>query len=443
MVHVKEARWLIWSILFLASLSIGIAWGGASNRPISAAPPVPVEVAAGDYVVLSWNDLGMHCYNPDFQDMAVLPPFNTLWAQVVRVGDPPQIVTTGITVAYLFTDNTYSVGKSNFWTYAQEIFGLPAPLPPNIGLTGKGLSGAMDLDGDHFVARGIPLTEYRDSDLTTPDPYQLATIIVYDVPTTTEIARNTVVAPVSTELSCFMCHSDTGDATTRYPITPTGRIETNILTLHDYLSQDKYPAGHTGPLMDPSRRPVLCAECHASNALGAPGVPPVSSMSNAMHRHHARLPDITPDTAGCYSCHPGPQTQCLRDVMSQEMGMNCLDCHGNMLHVSQNPNPWLNEPRCDSSTCHGAGYPLTQALYRMSKGHANLYCPACHDSPHAIAPSREANDAIKFVNLQGHSGTLRGCTVCHATPPTRRFQHNAPALAIVSQIYLPLVLRDE
>jgi len=439
MLHVKGTKWLVLSILLAAGIAASIVWVGALNRVISAAPPAPVEAAA-DYVVLAWNDLGMHCYNPDFQDLAVLPPFNTLWAQVVSVGDLPRIVTSGITVTYLFTDNTYSVGKSNFWTYAEELFDLPAPLPPNIGLTGKGLSGTMDLEGDHFVARGIPLTEYRDSDLTNAYPYQLATIVVYDSATHAELARNTVVAPVSTELMCVNCHSDTGDATTTYPISPTGRIETNILTLHDYLSQASYPPGHTGPLMD--RRPVLCAECHASNALNEPGVPPVGSLSNAIHKHHAGLPDITPDTDGCYNCHPGPQTQCLRDVMSQEMAMNCLDCHGDMLNVSQNPDPWLNEPRCDNGTCHGAGYPLTQPLYRMSKGHANLYCPTCHDSPHALAPSREANDAIKFVNLQGQNGTLRRCTTCHATQPTKRFQHNAPSPAIVPRLWLPLVWRE-
>ena len=81
----------------------------------------------GDYIVLAWNDLGMHCYNRDFQDLAVLPPYNNLWAQVIKRGDPPQIVTTGITVTYVFTDNTYSVGKSNFWTYAQQLFGVTLP----------------------------------------------------------------------------------------------------------------------------------------------------------------------------------------------------------------------------------------------------------------------------------------------------------------------------
>ncbi len=173
-------------------------------------------------------------------------------------------------------------------------------------------------------------------------------------------------------------------------------------------------------------RPVLCAECHSSNALGAPGMPGVSSLSNAMHNHHKSLPDITPDTDGCYACHPGPQTQCLRCVTSQEFSLNCTTCHGTMDVVAQNPNPWLNEPRCDSAACHGAGYSLDQPLYRHSKGPGNIYCAACHDSPHAIAKSREPNDAVKFNKLQGHPGAVRARTVCHLTQPTAPFVHGRP-----------------
>jgi len=35
-----------------------------------------VTPSLGQYVVLGWNDLGMHCYNRDFQDLAVLPPYS-------------------------------------------------------------------------------------------------------------------------------------------------------------------------------------------------------------------------------------------------------------------------------------------------------------------------------------------------------------------------------
>ena len=329
------------------------------------------------------------------------------------------------------------MGKTNFWDYAQHLFGAnPAP---NIGLTGKGLTGTMDLVTDHFQATGIPLTEYRDADLTNRYPFQTALIVVRDAASGVELARNTIVAPVSTEMSCDNCHSDDGDATTTYPITPTGNIAQNILEIHDYLSMDKYPAGHTGALMDPARRPVLCAECHSSNALGAPGVTGVSSVSNAMHTHHALLDDITPDVDGCYNCHPGPTTRCLRDVMSQDFGMQCQTCHGDMLQVAQNATPWLNEPRCDNAACHGSGYRLTNALYRFSQGHGGLYCEGCHDSTHAIAASREPNDAMKFINLQGHAGTLRTCTVCHATQPAGAFEHAFVRNVTISKTYLPTI----
>jgi len=139
--------------------------------------PSPVTMV-DQYKVLAWNDLGMHCYNRDFRDLAVLPPFNTLWAQVIKVGDPPQILTTGITVNYFFEDNTYSVGKSNFWTYDVGLFGVD--LPDNVGLKGKGLAGQMDAQSDHFIAEGIPLTEFRDSAPSIAYPYQLATIVVRD-----------------------------------------------------------------------------------------------------------------------------------------------------------------------------------------------------------------------------------------------------------------------
>lgn len=382
--------------------------------PALAATPPPVSPDAGDYVLLGWNDLGMHCYNFDFQNLGVLPPYNNLWAQVIKRGDPPQIVTTGIEVTYVFTDNTYSVGKSNFWTYAQALFGLQAPLPANIGLTGKGLSGSMDLNGDHFQADGIPLTEFSDSAPTTPQPFQLATITVKDTNTQAVLATAKVVAPVSTEMRCIDCHCDTCVATD----TPTGKVETNILTLHDQEELSHYPPGY-GPLMQ--SQPVLCANCHASNALGKPGEPGIKNLSNAMHGKHAEEGGFPNDTSGCYKCHPGPTTECLRDVMSTQFGFNCQNCHGSLLHVSQNPNPWLNEPRCDN--CHGVNVYQNNPLYRHSKGHSGVYCEGCHDSTHAIAQSNQPRDAIKFIDLQGYPGTLDKCTVCHLTQPVGVFQH--------------------
>ena len=421
-----RTRWIVVIGLLLFVLTAVLLAGNPFARPAGAAGDV---VGAEDYAVLAWNDLGMHCYNQDFQDLAVLPPYNTLWAQVVRVGDPPQIVTSGIEVTYFFADNSYSVGKSNFWDYDIPLFGVDLPL--NVGLAGKGMAGSMDLQDDHFIAEGIPLTEFSDSDLTNRDPYQLATIIAIDTATGSELARTTAVAPVSTEMKCDDCHYDGG-----IEDIATGRIETNILTLHDKENVDKYPAGHEGALMN--RRPILCAECHASNALGAPGVTGIPNLSRAIHdKHKEEMPSTV---EGCYQCHPGPETQCLRDVMSIKHQMGCEDCHGDMQKVAENGQPWVTEPRCDNVACHGSDYAQDQVLYRNSKEHGGVYCAACHDSPHAIAPGREAKDGLKFVALQGFYDTLKACEVCHTTAPAGDGPHGVPGFPLLKKLgFLPFV----
>jgi hypothetical protein len=385
-----------------ALLWVGVALGVyAFSGPADAAAPI----SQSSYIVLAWNDLGMHCYNRDFSDLAVLPPYNNLHAQVVRVADRPQVVTTGITVTYLFTDNTTSASKSNFWDFEEKLFGVK--LQTDIGLKGKSLAGSMDLSGNQFVAEGIPLTEFTDSDPTHPQPFQLATVIVKDIATGHELARAVTVAPVSTEMHCDKCHANGEDAS-------TGKVETNILTKHDEEEGTN--------LM--TQRPVLCASCHSSNALGAPGKSGVASLSNAMHRRHSSEEAKSPDTLdGCYNCHPGPQTRCLRDVMSVKKGMTCIDCHGGMQKVGSNPQPWLNEPRCDSANCHADQVKQDQALYRMSTGMGRVACEGCHDSTHAIAPSSQPRDGLKFIAWQGKPGPLSQCTVCHATQPSRTRVH--------------------
>jgi len=70
-----------------------------------------------DYILIAWNDLGMHCANQDFSKVVVLPPFNTLYAQVIKKGSVsalPQVLTDSLTLSYEIPGNTYSVGKTNF-----------------------------------------------------------------------------------------------------------------------------------------------------------------------------------------------------------------------------------------------------------------------------------------------------------------------------------------
>jgi hypothetical protein len=355
-----------------------------------------------EYVVIGWNDLGMHCYDQDYSVFSILPPYNTLWAQVVLQGDPPQLMTEDILVEFGFPDNTESASKTNFWDYEDKLFGVE--LAPNIGLTGVGLSGEMELvaEGAYFIAEGIPLTEFSDSAPDTPDPYQLATLTVKAQDTGVILAETTIVAPVSSEMRCDTCHNQEDPSNFRR----------DILLIHDEENQTDLTTQADGG------NPVLCAECHADPALGLPGEPQNPTLSEAIHESHAL------ETQDCYACHPGNQTQCLRDIMSQPpTSYWCDDCHGDMQAVgSHHRTPWEDEPRCDD--CHDPAYAENPGvLYRLSVGHGGMYCESCHNSTHAILPSSESRDNLQSIALQGYADTITECTVCHLTEPTSDGPH--------------------
>ena len=355
-------------------------------------------VYSQQYIVLAWNDLGMHCANKDFSRICVLPPYNNVQAQIIKkqTGQQPQIVVTGFKLDYYIPGNTYSVGKTNFWTYAQELFGLPQPLPNNIGLTGSGLTGTFDTSGNGFIKTGVPVTPFQDNNLNQEQPYQLIHLDARLISNPGIILAFTdVVIPVSNEIGCVQsgCHSS----------------EQSIKNEHEDV-----PGFH-------QYSPELCARCHASNALGTVGDSIAKPLSYRIHEKHHDIQPIN-GIETCYKCHPGPNTQCFRDTM-RTSGMVCQNCHGTMQNIANSilngRRPWLDEPRCGATTCHGSVYSEESGkLYRMSKGHGGLYCSACHGSPHAIFPSREANDNLQNIRLQGHAGILRDCMVCHSSPPT-------------------------
>lgn len=353
---------------------------------------------AQDHVVFGYNDLGMHCMNSDFSEIMVLPPFNTLHAQVIRRGVEPDIVTGDVTIRYIIPANTHAASKSNFWSYPQSLLGPPPA--PNVGLAGNGMAGTMSYTGNgDWAAVGIPITP--TDDFGRENPYSLATITV--IRDGIVAARTQAVVPVSTEMSCILCHNATGISTA-----------SDILLDHDRL--------HGTSLM--TQRPVLCAACHASNALGLPGQQGVPNLSSAMHTAHSgrmgqvNLPEV------CYACHPGVRTQCQRDVHFTN-NVTCTDCHGTMQTVGDPARrPWLDEPRCDN--CHSRpGYEFEQpgTLYRMSVGHKGVQCMACHGSPHAITPTITEVDNAQAARLQGHPGTIDTCTVCHTPGPPGNFFH--------------------
>ncbi|MBP1778246.1 MAG: hypothetical protein H6Q86_4257 [candidate division NC10 bacterium] len=369
----------------------------------------------GNVIVLVNNDLGMHCMNKDHSQLSVLPPYNDLQAQVIQRGNAttlPQIVTSGMMLEYTFPGNTYSAGKTNFWDYAFHLFGVD--LPADVGLTGKTLYGLFDIDGDIFRANGIPVTPFMDETPTVEQPFQVAQVILR-TSGGIELARAYPVVPVSTEMNCVSsgCHTS----------------EMDILTRHADPAEGGF---------DVANKPILCAQCHGSTPLTGPNPGTAGWFSLRIHEKHAFIDQQIPGMAGCYKCHPGPNTRCLRGTMATNHGLICQDCHGTMTAVKSTIDggriPWVQEPAC--RTCHTAafGEPVGQ-LYRNSRGHGGVLCSNCHNSPHADFPSREARDNRVMLDLQGGAGILTKCDVCHGVVPAGSGPHGVTPTAVHDEVF--------
>ncbi len=448
----------------------------------------PPEAAGWKLVAV--NDLGMHCMDSDYSLFSVLPPFNNVFAQLIDpsgnlVTSPGQITLTYEGVADPSGSiNTTSIGKTDYWTYAPLIFGASGV--PDTGLTGNDMPGpgnvpqpmTFNAQQRAWVADGIPITPVDDAGHRRT--YPLLKIVARDGAGAV-LATTTPVLPVSTEMDCRACHASGAGPAAQ----PAGgwaddkRSERdyrlNILRLHDehqagystytlaLAANGMNPAGLEATAVQDGR-PILCAACHASNALGTAGFPGVRALTAAVHAGHAAVIDpvnglsldASDNRSACYRCHPGSETRCLRGAMGAAVGpdtellMQCQDCHGNMSKVGDSARSgWLDEPNCQA--CHTgtatqnngqirytnvfepngemrvavnqsfATNPDVPAaglsLFKLSLGHGNLRCESCHGSTHAEYPGLHANDNLGMQGLQGHAGVAAECNACHATVP--------------------------
>ncbi len=405
---------------------IEMTWNPPSTADYPDPPGgVPADLpptACGDeYVVLAWNDLGMHCYQADFSRFQILPPYNVLWAQVIARGKKPAITTEGLQAHYrtLKVENPHR--HSNFWNYTA---GYGWNVESGVGLKGHGTSGTMAVAEDHFAAEGVPVVDFNDDG--TWDPFPMFAVSMKN--SLGEIVAETLnVAPASTEMGCDLCHK--ADSIQETMATILKAHDTNEKT--DLLSQAE------------SGKPVLCNTCHADPAMGiTENTDCQKTLSAAMHGFHAKKLAETeaelPKNA-CHACHPGPKTNCLRDVMSQS-GITCTDCHGGMEEIADpSRTPWVNMPSC--ATCHTDALEdpvmarikqpnlhLTAdaaSLYRNSRAHGGggIYCAACHGSPHAVTPTATKRDNEQAIRLQGHEGPIDQCSLCHLEKPEGEFWH--------------------
>ncbi|HEV2208422.1 MAG TPA: PKD domain-containing protein [Verrucomicrobiae bacterium] len=460
---------------------------------------------AASAVILGWNNLGMHCMDSDYSVFTVLPPYNTIEAQLI-VGGALITNGAGYTVTYQAVAdpsgsiNTTSIGKGNFYTWTPFLYG---PLAPDQGLLSWPMPGPANVPQTNLFetlnepvhgvftpvnwwrAEGIPISPYDDK--LQKNTYPMMRMIAWDA-NSQPIATNDIVLPISDEMDCRACHASGAQAATQpaagwvWDALPERDYRLNILRLHDEhefarpgsvyaaaLATNNYNPAGLYRRVTADGKPVLCALCHASEALQTAGFPGVPPLTTSVHSYHTNAMDPVLNTtlddamnrSACYRCHPGSTTRCLRGAMGSavaadgSMAMQCQSCHGNLSAVgSATRVGWIMEPNCQA--CHTGtatsnsgqirftsaldtngvlrvpadqtfattpntpptGPPsLNLSLYRFSVGHGGLQCSACHGSTHAEFPTSHPNDNVRNIELQGHAGVMSECTVCHTNSP--------------------------
>ncbi len=429
-----------------------------TQKPTDLPMSIP-EKTNDEYVLLAWNNLGMHCLSDSDPYWILLPPANDLFAQLVKRGESPEVVTEGVEISYEVESGfENSAGHVKFWDFSQSLFGLEKPLPINVGVSGNKVKGVMKPTHaeNAFEATLVPVVPYPDGG--SFNPYPLFTVTAKDKETGEVLATTKCVAPTSTEMGCKNCHGGTWRVAGVAGF--TDETSANILAVHDRINK-------TTLLKDAQAgKPRLCQSCHKDPVLGAKGSPGVISFPAAIHGWHANY--LTGrDEKACYRCHPSKNTGatgCLRGVHAG-VGLTCINCHGTLedhalsllkyeekrgikgasrLMANLQPrvvatkeeinprNPWVGEPDC--LNCHVDFAPPEsrnvsafntwttdpEELFRVRAGEMDIMCEACHGSTHANYPATNIygknRDNIPPLEYQGNNlpiGSNGNCQVCH------------------------------
>ena len=422
---------LAFTLLLAATLLAGAAFAG--------------QARAASAVLLGWNNLGMHCMDSDYSVFSILPPYNTLEAQLIVNG---KLVTdgSGYTVTYeamrdpAGSINTTSAGKTDFYDFAALLYG--ASLAADQGLKTWAMPGAGNVPQrmlfessdtpapgvstvvNWFHAEGIPITPVDDAG--NRNMYPLMKLVARNS-SGQVVAQSPVVLPVSDEMDCSACHGTPGD------------YRRAVLQSHDAHESARDAAGYKAALTASgylaegllatadAGTPVLCARCHQSEALGTKSYGDIPPLTASMHSFHASVSDPatgkalgdSTNRASCYRCHPGSTTRCLRGAMGSAvaadgtMSMQCQACHGGMSQVgSPTRVGWFQEPDCQS--CHTGTATRNNGQIRYTSvfdGSGKVRVAV--DGTFATNPDTPAAGISLYRFSRGHGGLQ--CSACHGS----------------------------
>ena len=426
-------------------------------------------LAATNYTVVGWNNLGMHCMDSDYSVFSVLPPYNTINAQLIQgVNGTASLLSAGIGITYhsvadpAGSINTTSAGKGNFYDYMGTIigatlpvdWGLPVPNPPGIIYKMPGTNNVpqpmtIESNLNWFVAYGIPI--FPTDDTGKPNQYPMMRLVATNS-LGQALATTDIVLPVSDEMNCRLCHLS-GSGPAARPAAgwvndpdPGRDYRLNLLRLHDErqwasnatlyaaaLASNSFNAAGLFATVTVDKHPFICASCHLSEALPFPQLLGIPQLTTSVHGHHASVVDprngLTLDAENnrlsCYTCHPGSVTRCLRGAMGKAvsaadgtMAMQCQSCHGNMSAVGDpGRTGWFEEPNCQA--CHTGNALNNSGQIRYTSaflGSGAMRLPginAAGTNQFATNPDTPVSGVSLYRFSAGHGGVK--CSGCHGS----------------------------
>ena len=450
--------------------------------------------AQSDWTLIGWNDLGMHCMDADYSVFAILPPYNTIHAQLVDASGRLVTDPGGITVTYQAVAdpsgsiNATSAGKTNFWDFVARAVRRGSP-PVDEGLAGYDMPGSANRrsrwPGMPGLTAGSPPRACRSrrrrrlGGTSLPD----------DAPGTARdgsgavLATTDIVLPVSDEMDCRACH---GSGSARRPPGRSTAGSTTPIRCSTTAATSCACTTTTGPSAPRSRRPrpqvgydpqgleatvaggtpILCAACHASNALPGTGVAGLPPLTRSVHAYHASVHDPvaggtlddSDNRSACYRCHPGiddplparrhgPRGRQRRAVrhavpelprrhgpggrrrprrLARAAGLPELPHRHRGRQQRADPLPvGLRQRRRVAAAGrrhlrHQPRHPVGRASGSTASRSATAACSARRATarPTPRFPRSEVNDNVQAEQLQGHVGPLAECTACHGSAPS-------------------------
>ncbi len=172
---------------------------------------------------------------------------------------------------------------------------------------------------------------------------------------------------------------------------------------------------------------MLCQDCHGSMAqVGddfsrnvSASSPGAFELAGDFYKPLSSTPRVPwANEPGCGSCHTGDALNnkhgTAGTIGSPKDNIRLMQA---FLKTDNKATPIVpSNKRFAENTVKSGPAAGNPKLYRVSTGHEDVFCEACHGATHAIWPNGnpDANDNVMAMQLQGHTGTISECKTCHS-----------------------------